>query len=334
MINKDNTTKTIVVILDKDLRFICGNEMFFKFSKYPPKDILYKPVFEIFKNFKSELPFDFWDAPLSLVSFTQEKYPVYGAVHTLFPEMQMAKNNWVLIGKIANDIRNSKISEKCLACSGIIHDMRNVMTAIHSFISLLDLKSKKENNFSNGTNIVCQALDRMKNLIMELERIIKKEERILTKCCLNEVINSSLYLAVKQNNYIKTTISLPDENIYINGNKEELFRAFYNLFINSCHAMNGEGRIDVEIKLINEKKESIDNILENKIVKIKITDSGPGIDSKIIESIFLPFTSTKGKERGLGLYIVKDIIEKHKGEISVIQSQEKGAVFLITLPCL
>ncbi|VXD19387.1 putative Sensor protein (Modular protein) [Planktothrix serta PCC 8927] len=102
---------------------------------------------------------------------------------------------------------------------------------------------------------------------------------------------------------------------------DELMQVWTNLIHNSIQAMNGKGNLKI---LVQEE--------ETEFV-VQITDSGGGISADIQDRIFEPFFTTKprGEGSGLGLDIVKKIIDKHQGQISV-QSQPGTTIFRISLP--
>lgn len=102
---------------------------------------------------------------------------------------------------------------------------------------------------------------------------------------------------------------------------DELNQVWTNLIHNSLQAMDNQGTIDIEIKKI-----------DNDAV-LSFTDSGKGIPPEVKDRIFEPFFTTKpaGEGSGLGLDIVRKIIEKHKGEISV-ESEPGRTTFTIKLP--
>jgi two-component system NtrC family sensor kinase len=94
---------------------------------------------------------------------------------------------------------------------------------------------------------------------------------------------------------------------------------------NSYQAIKNSGKGDtIEIKVTKE----------NRIVKIEISDNGPGIPENIRSFIFDPFFSTKKFDEGmgLGLSIVESIVSAHNGEISVISEVGKGTTFIIEIP--
>ena len=98
-----------------------------------------------------------------------------------------------------------------------------------------------------------------------------------------------------------------------------------NLIINATHAMGGRGTLSLEAKNSNRAG----------YVEFIVSDTGHGIQNEILEQIFLPYFTTKGSEKGtgLGLYIVKQIIEQqHLGYIEVYSNVGKGTSIIAGLP--
>jgi PAS domain S-box-containing protein len=102
---------------------------------------------------------------------------------------------------------------------------------------------------------------------------------------------------------------------------DELSQVWTNIIQNAIYAMDGLGTLSISVSRSDQS------------VVVTIGDTGPGIPTTILHRIFEPFFTTKpqGEGTGLGLDIVKKIIEKHKGEISV-QSQPGSTVFTVQLP--
>jgi signal transduction histidine kinase len=113
-----------------------------------------------------------------------------------------------------------------------------------------------------------------------------------------------------------------DEIPEIMGYPDELSQVWTNLITNAIQAMKNKGQIDIYVK--------------NKVdhIEVDIKDYGTGIPENIIHRIFDPFFTTKkaGEGSGLGLDIVKKIVDKHKGNISVESKLNIGSTFTVTLP--
>ena len=99
-----------------------------------------------------------------------------------------------------------------------------------------------------------------------------------------------------------------------------LYQAFLNILINAMQAMPGGGIIHVNIHSADHS------------VTIVIEDEGEGIPEELSEKIWDPFFTTKAKGTGLGLGIVKNIIESHEGSIRITNKPDAGSRVTIALP--
>lgn len=138
----------------------------------------------------------------------------------------------------------------------------------------------------------------------------------------NESIETVLTLYANQLKHGINVIKKMEPIPSIFGFQEQINQIWTNLIINACQAMDFRG--DLEISCTNAA---------NKIV-ISIKDNGPGIPENIQGKIFDPFFSTKGvgEGSGLGLDIVKKIVEKHNGHIYFDTKQGIGTTFFVELP--
>jgi len=136
----------------------------------------------------------------------------------------------------------------------------------------------------------------------------------------------STILTIYQNQLksgIEVILDIP-ETIYLTGYEEEVSQVWTNLIVNACQAMDFKGELKISAKENSED------------VTILFTDTGCGIPAGSTDKIFEPFYSTKkiGEGSGLGLSIVKKIIDKHQGKISFVSELNKGTTFYVNLPKL
>jgi len=103
-----------------------------------------------------------------------------------------------------------------------------------------------------------------------------------------------------------------------------LRQAFQNLIQNSIEALENKGEIKIKLQKIEDKGEAL--------IQITIEDNGSGIPEENLENVFKPFFTSKEKGIGLGLSLVKKIIDLHKGRIEVKSELGKGTVFILLLP--
>jgi signal transduction histidine kinase len=116
-------------------------------------------------------------------------------------------------------------------------------------------------------------------------------------------------------------VKTPSKPCYVTGVMQQLVRITVNGMMNAVDAIGEEGEITITL---GSKKENY---------KLIIKDSGPGIPSKILESVFDPFFSTKGSGgTGLGLYVSYNMVKAHNGSISLTSPVAGGAQLEILLP--
>jgi CheY-like chemotaxis protein len=137
---------------------------------------------------------------------------------------------------------------------------------------------------------------------------------------------------------IKLSFNDKENGIYINCFSNDIYRAVLNIGINAIEAINGPGSVQFTLDSfkIDINNQNIYNLPTGLYARITVKDNGSGITPEIITKIFdLRFsTKNKVKEYGLGLHIVKKIINEHNGYINVISELGKGTEFEILLPAL
>ncbi len=110
----------------------------------------------------------------------------------------------------------------------------------------------------------------------------------------------------------------------VHGDRVMLEQVITNLVINASHAMESGGVLRIRSEVLKDSDS----------IEIEIADTGHGISQENIDKIFEPFFTTKepGKGTGLGMYVVKQIIEQHGGSIALRSTSRQGTVFFIRLP--
>ena len=103
---------------------------------------------------------------------------------------------------------------------------------------------------------------------------------------------------------------------------EQVKRVIINLIDNSVEAMERQGTIWLETELDRS----------NSLVRIIVSDDGPGVPAGERDKLFMPYYSTKRRGSGLGLAIVRRIVAEHRGSIEVGENAPQGARFTIEFP--
>ena len=201
----------------------------------------------------------------------------------------------------------------------ITHEIKNPIAVIKGYLDMLDVDNRKQ--VKRYIPIIRSETDRILTILQDFLLINKLnlELDIMDINLLVEDVVFKLEPLMKEKN-IKLNIKLIDEEIYIYGDYNRLSQAFINILKNSIEAIDNNGSIDILSKIIDDKLE------------INIIDNGIGIRKEIIDRIKEPFYTTKNRGSGLGVSLIYEIIEAHKGKVIYNSVYNKGTKVSIQLP--
>jgi signal transduction histidine kinase len=119
----------------------------------------------------------------------------------------------------------------------------------------------------------------------------------------------------------------------IQGDPHQLRQIFTNLLTNAFEALGGNGQVSIVATPFLEEGPA-GGEPQGPMVRIDVTDNGPGMPADVLEKIFSPFFTTKPQGSGLGLAIVRKIVDAHDGRIDVGVLDTGGTRFRVTLPVI
>ena len=229
-------------------------------------------------------------------------------------ELKETKNKMDLIGKLS-------------------HEFKTPLNLIFSAVQMINLNSKKEEgNIKEYTNIITQNGYRMLRLVNNLMDLVKMDVNSFSLEFKNADIVS---MVEKITSSVKSYIDSKDRKIrYIKDFDRKIIkcdpvnieRIILNLLSNAVK-FTQKGDI-ITVRLYEEKE----------MIKISVEDNGIGIREDKLQSIFDEFqqvdqsTTRNSEGSGLGLSIVKSLVEMHEGEITVKSREKEGSEFIISLP--
>lgn len=172
---------------------------------------------------------------------------------------------------------------------------------------------------------------RVSKMISAVKEFTKPTTGELGVITLQQIIDSFVAILTPQIHHygVNFTLNIPEEPLWLRANKVELEQVLVNLGTNSVQAIKEapkENKKDIMLKAFPK---------DTSILRIDFTDTGSGIEEKLLEDIFLDFVTTKASSEGtgLGLSISRKIIQRHKGKIwAESEGKGKGAIFHIELP--
>jgi signal transduction histidine kinase len=193
---------------------------------------------------------------------------------------------------------------------------------IRSSAELLKKKVAKIDPSNALPDIIVEEANRLNGIITDFINFARPRSPKLNPCRLDDVIEKTLTFLAPQIEGRGYTIEKAYQNPLpeIMGDAPMLHQSLLNLLINALQAMPEGGHISVGLRA------------EGGHACIEIEDAGQGIPADLSEKIWDPFFTTKDKGTGLGLGIVKNIIEAHGGSIRITNRVPKGARVTIELP--
>jgi len=193
----------------------------------------------------------------------------------------------------------------------VAHEMRGPLTSASLAIRHLEAHSDPE-----VIKVLREETLRLEQMAQEFSEFGRLPEGPEADIDIGELLTSVIAATIPPGVSVSTVIPL---SVTIRGHYEPLRRAFQNLLRNAAEASGSRG-IDVEL------------IHEQGTVRVIISDHGPGIPSDLRARIFEPYFTTKDQGTGLGLALVRQTVEAHRGKITVEAAEAGGARFMITLP--
>jgi signal transduction histidine kinase len=207
----------------------------------------------------------------------------------------------------------------------IAHEVNNPMEAIKNSIYLLAGAVKPE--AQPVYEILKSETERVARIVRQMLGLYRTGEQV-GSVDVNSIVEDTLLLFSRQlqRNGITVTTELGKLPVGT-GSADQLRQVLSNLVVNARDSMPNGGMLKVRTRAVL----AADGV--HGCNRITIADTGSGIPPELLPTIFEPFVSTKGeKGTGLGLWIVKGIIENHGGKIRVHSRLNAGTVFRIDLP--
>ncbi len=235
--------------------------------------------------------------------------------------------------------------------AGLAHEIRNPLGAIKATAQFLQSPTGNQ-DISEFLDIIIEEVNRLNDVVTKFLDFSRPAGRNIEKTDINELIEKTVQLMKQSRKMenISLETDLDPELPLIEANPNELKQVFINMMNNSCEAMAYKGELSVKTEAADfmtvTKPENLKNGKENvsqlpdsskfiyipRKIRIRITDSGEGINPEMLDRLFNPFFTTKRFGTGLGLAIVHKIIEGHGGTVSVKSKKEKSTQFTIELP--
>ncbi len=206
------------------------------------------------------------------------------------------------------------IGNRVFAIKGDLNEVRHLMTSGCSFETLAPLLES-----------IDRGVFRLEEILAEFREFVMATRLKTAHLSINDIVRDAVTEAFPKNSDVKLEIDLTPDLPMVDADESKLRRCFAELVENSFNFQQEGGVVRVRTRLLKDGRDQI---------RITFEDKGPGISSENKKQIFRPFFSTRAKGMGLGLSIVKGIIDAHGGKIRETGREGQGAKFEILLPAV
>jgi signal transduction histidine kinase len=211
--------------------------------------------------------------------------------------------------------------------AGVAHSVRNPLTSVKMRLFSLGRTLRLSNLQREDFDVISEEIKHIDTIVQNFLEFSRPPKLKIQKISPSEVVDLVLQLLKYRLESYDVSIQVERKNLLpvIDADPEQLKEVLVNLVENACEAMDRGGTITIE-----EEEEVTDRMAP--VVKISVTDSGPGIPAAIQEKVLQPFFTTKEEGTGLGLSIAQRIVEEHGGKLDIISKDGAGSSFIIILP--
>jgi signal transduction histidine kinase len=238
---------------------------------------------------------------------------------------ELEKTNQALQEAQEELLRKDRLSTLGKFSSLILHDIRNPLSILRSMAEMIILNSNESAKVERNAKRIITEADRLNQIASELLDYSRGEIRLNMAIVNLESFFNRILDAVEeklQARDIKVVTEIKVSQPVIM-DEQRMFRVFYNLADNARKAMPQGGTFTIRA------------FKADQTLKVEVSDTGVGMDPSIQRKIFDPFFSYSDEGgTGLGMSIVKSVIEAHNGTLFVTSKPKGGTTFRVTLPLI
>ena len=246
---------------------------------------------------------------------------------TLYDAANHFLGNVIVFDDLSELIKAQRMAAWQEVAKSLAHEIKNPLTPIQLCTERLRKKyyERGENYdkiFDDCTSTIIKEVNALKMLVNEFSNFARMPAAKPSPDNINSIIKDVVLLYSSAHKDININEDLSDPIPQINVDRDQIKRAFINLFENAVEAMNGNGHVWI-------KTEYDDTV---RMIRVEVADDGIGVSAEDKEKLFIPYFSRKKTGTGLGLAIVNRVVSDHNGKITISDNSPRGTKFTIELP--
>jgi len=209
----------------------------------------------------------------------------------------------------------------------IAHEIKNPLTPIKLSAQRLQRKfgdQVQDGVFNQSTELIIRQVEHLQQMVSEFSAFAKLPEVHPKRDEITPLVQEVVALFRQSHNAIRWTVEEQDETPPFRFDREAIKRVLMNLLTNAAEALQGGNGSTVEI--------GVGCDVSSGWVRLQIADNGPGLSAEERSRLFEPYFSRKKGGTGLGLTIVKSLVNDHHGYVRIKPNSPHGSVFVVELP--
>ncbi len=218
--------------------------------------------------------------------------------------------------------RRESLAAVGVLAAGLAHEIRTPLSVLRASAEMLDRDPNADTREHELVSFIQEEVGRLARLVDDLLLFARPRAPELDEVALDELLMKTVRALSSQAKEEGVSLEVDPTPVKVLGDAEQLYQVGLNLLGNALHVSDSGG----VIRLSTREEEGMG--------WLTVDDEGPGIDADDLERIWDPLFTTRTSGTGLGLAVVKRIVEEHKGRIRVDSTPGEGARFSVGFPLL
>jgi two-component system, NtrC family, sensor kinase len=237
-------------------------------------------------------------------------------------EFRIAERTRELEESQAQVLHQEKMAAFGLLAAGIAHEVGNPLTSISTLVQMLETRDLDEYTRTRLAQVGGQ-LARIQTILRELVNFSRPASSQHGTASVGDIVREALDIAkyYKGGKNRRIRIDVPDDLPPVFGVRDQLVQVVFNLVLNAIDATGKGGEIVVSAATEGDR------------LVLAVRDDGAGIPDELRDRLFRPYFTTKKHGTGLGLFVIRKIVEEHGGTVAVASEPGRGSAFRVELPC-
>ena len=206
--------------------------------------------------------------------------------------------------------------------TGLAHEIRNPLAGIAGVIEIIGRDLPATSPAREMVKDVRLEINQINRILTDLLETARPHPPQMMRSNLNTTVEHAVMLARQQvlSKPIKIEIERDPDLREVEHDSDQIHQVVLNLLLNAVQAIDGAGTVTVRI---GEREDC---------AIVCVTDTGRGMTDQQISQIFRPFYTTRNNGTGLGLSLVRRIVEEHNGHVGVTSTPGEGSTFEVEIP--